>query len=183
MYKRVQTDRDRIQFDEIWEQVWKEKGFNLEYSERSDQFIFQNEQGTPTGSMEIKRYTPDIEIYYPFSKHICISDFPNAIYEIDKVSILKESRRKRGLDSMILFLRDYTHLYGVKYFVALIEPSFYIAIRMLYRLPLQKLHDKFFYKGDMVIPILIDAEDIVLNESKYPLLRTIPKFQYGLDMI
>ena len=183
MYKQVKTIEERKQFNSIWERVWKEKGYEFEYFEDAQQFMFQNQQGIFTGSIEIKPYSSYIETLYPFSHHIDISEFTHNIREIDKVSILKESRKKSGLDSMILFLRDYAHLHGVKYYIALIEPSFYLALRMLYRLPFKKLSSKFYYKGDMVIPVIIDAEEVLLQESKYPLFRTVAKFQYALDRI
>lgn len=183
MFKPVETEKDQQQFDGIWTAVWREKGYELEYSEHVlERYVAVAPDGTCAGTAEIKPYSLNdsaINQIAPFATHPKITGFPGRVAEIDKMAILPEYRGK-----LIAYLLSASvhcaEQYGCRYFVSLLEPVFFRALRISYHVPMEKIGEKIFYKGDDVIPVIFDMEHIYSNKSDYEWLVPAPSLNKDL---
>lgn len=164
MINVVNTAKLKTAFDAIWETCWAEKGFEFEENPYADYFVYE-EAGVNCGAFQLCDLTKlpldDDSIYLT---HPTVRDNLHQVVEIDKLSILKTYRGNAILPQLLLFMADYAMEHKKRYFVALCEPILYIALRRMYNVPMEKLGDPFFYKGDNVVPILID---IVKGKSQF----------------
>lgn len=170
MFKRVETDWELARFNDIWTTVWKEKGYELEYSDEVlERYVAIAGDGTIAGTAEIKPYRLNgsaINRVAPFARHPKIADNPGQIAEIDKMAVLPQYRGK--LVSDLLSSAVYcAERYRFRYFVSLLEPVFFRALRISYRVPMEKIGEKTYYKGDDVIPVIFEMEEIYTHKSKY----------------
>lgn len=170
MFKRVENEIELAMFNFIWMTVWREKGFEFEFSPQPlDRYVVATPDGQYIGSAEFKPYTPgegQINSIASFHRHPCIAADPLKVAEIDKIAILKEFRGSyisELLSSLVYFARQR----GIHYYVSLLEPVFYRALRITFHVPMVKAGEKSFYKGDYVIPIIIDAKQVYTNPDKY----------------
>ena len=146
-------------FNEIWTSVWNEKGFELEFSHESDKFLFKNRHHEYAGTIEFKQLVASETWHIPVIRdHPFIEANIQDVVEIDKVAIKAGSRRKDKIIEQILTqIVNYSLSHDVKGIVALLEPKFYLALRMVYKVPITKIGNKFEYKGDLVVPALLDC--------------------------
>jgi hypothetical protein len=170
MHTTVSTTEQQQQFNQIWEQCWKEEGFEFEYSENAEQFLFLQKE-SPVGCVEIKPYNPTIDATFPFSQAKSLKNALDKTYEIDKLSILKACRGKGMLEQILNFLVDFSIEKDVSYFVALMNPKLYWSLKVLYRLPIQKAGHSFHYKGDKVVPIILNVRQASKQLDRYTWLK------------
>ncbi|REK52978.1 MAG: hypothetical protein C6W55_14595 [Thermobacillus sp.] len=86
--------------------------------------------------------------------------------EIDKYAALPEHRGKY-VDDLVAAAVLVAREHGIRWFVTLLEPLFCRAIKILYHPPMTPLGPKTFYKGDDVIPVVMDVRDVVAHPEKY----------------
>lgn len=170
MFKRVENELELAMFNGIWTTVWMEKGFELEFSENTlERFVIVTEEGHYVGTSEIKPYcltSSSINDAGPFQTHPKIIEAGDAVAEIDKIALLRSYRGRHISDllSSAVYIAEKLQL---KYFVSLLEPKFMRALRISYQVPLEKVGEKVFYKGDDVIPVLFDMEKMYRNKNSY----------------
>ncbi|OME80732.1 hypothetical protein BK120_18825 [Paenibacillus sp. FSL A5-0031] len=170
MFKRVENELELAMFNGIWTTVWMEKGFELEFSEHTlERFVIVTEEGHYVGTSEIKPYSltsSSINDAGPFQTHPKIIEAGDAVAEIDKIALLRSYRGRHISDllSSAVYIAEKLQL---KYFVSLLEPKFMRALRISYQVPLEKVGEKVFYKGDDVIPVLFDMEKMYRNKNSY----------------
>ena len=93
-----------------------------------------------------------------YLSHPIVKENRQQVIEIDKLSILKSYRGTAILPQLLFFMGTYALKRHRCYFVALCEPNLFIALKREYHVPVEEIGTPFFYKGDNVIPILIDIK-------------------------
>ncbi|WP_445491221.1 hypothetical protein [Niallia sp. 03133] len=174
MYIKVDSLALLNDFNQIWMECWLEKGYGLENStDPTDRYIITDSTNQKVGTIEFRPYTLEptnnINTVFPFHQIESIKSNPKAVIEIDKVAILKQFRGK-NLDRLLSVFVHYSEYYDVSYCVVLLERLFYKALKTVYKIPLEPVSNKIYYKGDYVIPAIIYPNEIHQNKEKYPWL-------------
>ncbi|EGW37858.1 hypothetical protein [Desulfosporosinus sp. OT] len=159
MYKVTDEKELRI-FNSIWTTVWKEKGYETEgeHSDDSTKFIIYSGY-KPSGTVEFKSYNKQSPInqVFPFFQ-LCADLKIGNVVEVDKMAILKEYRRTPDFGKLILLVFDYFMNEDIKYGIALIEPKLFRLLHMATGKAIQPVGSKLFYKGDYVVPVILNGE-------------------------
>lgn len=175
MFKQVENELELAIFNGIWSTVWREKGYELEFADRVlDRFIIRTEEGNYVGTSEVKPYdvTNPINKVAPFHLHPKVAEAAGAVAEIDKIALLSSYRGKGTLLSSILSSAVYcAEMRKFRYFVSLLEPIFLRALKITFKVPLERVGEKVFYKGDDVIPVLFHMEEMYHNKQRYDWLN------------
>ena len=95
------------------------------------------------------------------------------IVEIDKIALTKAFRGE-NIDKVLYIISNYTKHNNFRYGIGLMEPIFYKAMKIFYKIPITQLSKKVFYKGDWVIPVLIDCEYTHKNPGEF---KSLGKFE------
>ncbi len=170
MFKRVENELELAMFNGIWTTVWMEKGYELEFSDQAlERIVVVTQEGHYVGTSEIKPYSPErsaINSAFAFSEHPLVQNAGQAIAEIDKMALLKPYRGKfiSDLLTSAVYVAERLH---IRYFVSLLEPVFLRALQITFKVPLAKLGDKRFYKGDYIVPVLFDMAHMYENKQLY----------------
>ena len=94
--------------------------------------------------------------------------------------MLKEHRGP-NLVRLISTLVLYSAKHQVDYYVCLLEPVFLRALRISFRIPMRVIGEKFYYKGDYVVPTIIYCGHVRDHASDYPWISlnipSVTKFQ------
>ncbi len=172
MFKPVENELELAMFNGIWTTVWMEKGYELEFSEQAlERFVVMTEEGHYVGTSEIKPYCRSssfINEVAPFMENPKVIEADGAIAEIDKIALLRSYRGSGNMISSILSSAVYyAERQRTKYFVSVLEPVFLRALQITFKVPLEKVGEKVFYKGDSVIPVLFHMEQIYMNKHQY----------------
>ncbi|MFC5699829.1 GNAT family N-acetyltransferase [Cohnella faecalis] len=180
MYKRVIGPQDQSQFDSIWQEAWLEKGFELEPSNEESHRLLILDDETAVGTVEFKRYIPgyaSIDQVAPFQASILLRESPDAVMEVDKVAILKAHRGKH-IGKMLTAMTLFAEQEGIRYFVSLLDPVFYRALKVSFRIPIDCVsEDRPYYKGARVVPAILHVHDVYGNKERYPWL--VPSHEFG----
>ncbi|PLT32128.1 GNAT family N-acetyltransferase [Bacillus sp. V5-8f] len=169
MIKKVNSTVELNVFNSIWLQCWEEKGYEAEFSEHVfGRYLVSNSAGEHIGVFEFKKLTHSlIDEEFPFTSFAFIKDNIEKTLELDKLSILPSYRGGKVLSEMLTHMIKVAVENDISYFIALIEPKLYLALKRFYKAPIQKLGDVFFYKGDNVVPISIDLKLVINNIENY----------------
>lgn len=174
MFKRVENTRETALFNDIWTSVWKEKGYELEYSQCSlARYLIVTPEGDHIGTAEINIFdkkNSSVMHVTALPKHILAAADKGLVAEIDKIALLKSFRGHYISDllSSIVFFAD-KHDY--RYFVSLLEPVFYRALRVSFQIPMEKIGNETYYKGDYVVPVLFDTQQMYQRMSSFNWLK------------
>ncbi|WP_438347769.1 GNAT family N-acetyltransferase [Paenibacillus sp. FA6] len=170
MFKRVENELELARYHSIWTTVWLEKGFELEFSEEVlERFVIVTSDGDYVGTSEIKPYSIHesmINEAAPFATHPKLIQAEGAVAEIDKMAVLK-SYRGNFIADLLSAAVHYGEKNRLRYYVALLEPVFLRALRITFQVPFEKIGGKVFYKGDHVVPVIIDLEEVCNNKEQY----------------
>lgn len=171
MYIKVDSLALLNDFNQIWMECWLEKGYGLEFGNvPTDRYIITDSDDQKIGTIEFKQYNLDpnnnINTVFPFQQIECIQQDPNAVIEIDKVAILKQHRGK-NLERLIRLFTEYTEEHHIDYCVVLLERVFFKALKNVYKIPLEAVSEKIYYKGDYVVPSIIYSKEVYQNKEKY----------------
>ncbi|BFH60591.1 MULTISPECIES: hypothetical protein [Paenibacillus] len=172
MFKRVENELELAMFNGIWTTVWLEKGFELEFSEKVlERYVVVTDEGHYVGTTEIKPYGSESPINdaAPFVRHPKIINAVGAVAEIDKMALLR-TYRGHFISDLLSALVEFGERNKLKYFVTLLEPVLLRALRITFQVPLEKVSHKVFYKGDYVVPAIVDAEEVYTHKERYPWL-------------
>jgi len=170
MFKRVENEIELARFHSIWTTVWLEKGFELEFTEQVlERIVILTKDGDYVGTTEIKPYSIHesmINEAAPFAKHPKLIQAEGAVAEIDKMAMLRQYRGDFIADllSAVVYYGEESRL---RYYVALLEPVFLRALRITFQIPFEKVGGKVYYKGDHVVPVIIDLEEVYNNKEQY----------------
>jgi len=177
MYRQVETAHDLVQFNQVWETVWREKGYELEYSGSViARYIVTTPDGQVVGTSEIKPYVlgqSTIDEIAPFAEHPSLIANPDSIGEIDKFALLHPFRGLRYSGELVSTAFHCCLTFNLKYCVTLLEPVFCRALRVSFKIPMHQIAEKTYYKGDYVIPIVFDLEQFKQHMHHYDWL-TMP---------
>ncbi|WP_036719549.1 hypothetical protein [Paenibacillus harenae] len=174
MFKRVENGIETALFNDIWTTVWKEKGYELEYSEQPlAQYVIVTTDGNYIGTAEINRFCPNKSPLLQTTKlpmHILAAAEEGLVAEIDKIALLKPYRGRYLSDllSSIIYFADRHHY---RYFVSLLEPVFFRALRVSFHIPMEKLGGEYYYKGDYVVPVLFETNQMYVNMPMFHWLK------------
>lgn len=170
MLKRVETEQDLAYYNFIWMTAWREKGYEFEFASRVlDRYVVVTPEGHYIGTAEYKPFRPDsgsFESVADIGRMPVLTEDRQKVAEIDKFALLPEYRGKYVNDlvsSVLLVAREH----GIRYFVTLLEPLFYRALRLSFRAPMTLLGPKTFYKGDYVLPVVIDVKEILARPDRF----------------
>ncbi|WP_338554323.1 GNAT family N-acetyltransferase [Paenibacillus sp. KS-LC4] len=170
MFKRVENELELAMFNGVWTTVWREKGFDLEFSAHAlERLMVVTEEGHYVGTAELKPYSAASTINETgfFQEHPELILAQGETAEIDKIALLKPYRGQQYISELLSSLIYTAEERQIKYFVSLLEPVFSRALRVTFKLPLDKLGEKVFYKGDYVVPMIFNVEQIYANKQKY----------------
>lgn len=170
MYKRVENDIEQTMFHFIWMTAWREKGYEFEFSQDVlERYLVITPDMEYVGSIEFKPYSPlqsEVNEVAPYHSHPFVLTNPSRVAEVDKVALLPEYRGKyvaELLTAAVHFARDG----GYDYFVSLLEPIFYRALRITFKVPMSKAGREVYYKGGNVIPVLFHMKEMVSNPERF----------------
>ncbi|PZT54248.1 GNAT family N-acetyltransferase [Paenibacillus silvae] len=172
MFKSVENELEYAMFNGIWTTVWTEKGFELEFSEKFlERYVVITEEGHYVGSIEIKPYTPEslINEIGPFWEHPLIKEDVSRVAEIDKLAILSTFRGRYVAD-LLSAIVHYAEMKQISYYVMLLEPVLMRALRISYHVPIEKVAGRVFYKGEDVIPSIVNAREVYTHKERFPWL-------------
>ncbi|MDR9855813.1 hypothetical protein RJP21_19545 [Paenibacillus sp. VCA1] len=175
MFKRVENELELAMFNGIWTTVWLEKGFELEFSEQAlERYVVVTDEGHYVGTAEIKPYGNDSPINEAaaFDHHPKIISAAGAVAEIDKMALLS-TYRGHFISDLLSALVEFAESNKLKYYVTLLEPVLLRALRITFQVPVEKVSNRIFYKGDYVIPTIVDAEEVYTSKERYPWLRSV----------
>lgn len=163
MYKTVESEVELALFNGIWTTVWREQGYELEFSEEvMERSVIYTEKGEAVGTSELKRYYDDerssINRVAPFASHPWVVRAQGKVGESDKIALLSSYRGQGAYTDYVLSsICASAAKYNIECMVSLLEPIFMRALSILYKVPMQKLGGKIFYKGDYVVPAVMDV--------------------------
>lgn len=170
MYKLVRSSQELQVFDGIWTKAWEEKGFELEFSERvMDRVLVYDEQNMPVGTVEIKPYFPGksmLDQVAPFDKIPLLHTCRDSLGEVDKVALQREYRGK-NINRLLLTMMLYAEQHGIQYYVSLLDPILYRALRISFHLPMDRVGKRVYYKGADVVPVIIRAREIYEHKEEF----------------
>lgn len=171
MYIKVDSFALLNDFNQIWMECWLEKGYGLEnWDGPTDRYLITDLHTQKVGTIEFKPYNLDpannINTVYPFHEIECIKNNENSVVEIDKVAILKQFRGK-NLDRLLSLFVYYSEKNRINYCLVLLERVFYKALKNVYKVPLDPVSERIYYKGDYVIPAIIYPKEIYQNKERY----------------
>ncbi|CAG9607781.1 hypothetical protein [Pseudoneobacillus rhizosphaerae] len=177
MYIKVDSVALLNHFNQIWMECWLEKGYFLENENSlTDRYIITDIEERKVGTIEFKPYSLDpknnINTVFPFHELESIVKETDSVIEIDKVAILKEFRGK-NLDRLLSLFVHYTEDHDINYCVVLLERIFYKALKNVYKIPLEAVGEKIYYKGDYVIPAIVCPKEIYQNKKDYKWIVSI----------
>ncbi|ANY65967.1 hypothetical protein BBD42_05450 [Paenibacillus sp. BIHB 4019] len=170
MFKRVENELELAMFNGVWTTVWREKGFDLEFSAQAlERLMIVTMEGHYVGTAEIKPYSAASTINEAgiFQEHPELICAQGKIAEIDKIALLKPYRGQQYISELLSSLVYTAEERQIKYYVSLLEPVFLRALRVTFKVPLERLGEKVFYKGDYVVPMVLNVEQIYSNKQKY----------------
>ncbi|RJE90928.1 hypothetical protein D3P07_02265 [Paenibacillus sp. 1011MAR3C5] len=173
MIIRVENERERSQFDNLWMEVWDEKGFEHEKTVGDAYLLYVG--GKPAGTAEFAPYDPqgadELHRVFDFSGIDCIRRHHRQVFVIDKFAIAKEFRSSSALDLLMYNLFDYAETRQKLFAIALLDPLLYRLIRFHYHFRVEKVGDRTSYKGAEVIPVLIDSNYFLNRKWDYAWYR------------
>lgn len=172
MFKSVENELEFAMFNGIWTTVWTEKGFELEFSEEFlERYVVVTEEGHYVGSIEIKPYGEEslMNEIGPFLEHPLIQAEMGNIAEIDKLAILS-TFRGRYVTDLLSAIVHYAEMNQISYYAMLLEPVLMRALRISYHVPVQKIGGRVFYKGEDVIPAIVNAREVYTHKEQFPWL-------------
>ncbi|WP_242318974.1 hypothetical protein [Bacillus cereus group sp. BfR-BA-01349] len=174
MIVQVKTNQQIEKFNQIWMESWKEKGFEIEVSESYlSQFLFKKgDEFVATIEFKSIENSSIIDLLPLGSLGEELQFNINRTIEVDKLSIQKDSRKKGLLSLILSFLIDFAINNNVTYYVGLLEPNLYAALKNYFEFPLVRLSKDLWYKGDYVVPIKLDITDMTNNIFKYNWYRS-----------
>ena len=135
-------------------------------------------------TLELKPFSgPDAEVNatFPFWNYPFIRNNLHRVYEVDKLSILKEYRGRGTLNGIFFTMLLHALCNNSKYYVALIDPYLYEAVVQRFKIPIEQLGEKVFYKGEYAIPMVIGVEYFLENNFVKNLMPE-PK-EYGIGSL
>ena len=179
MITRVESDQELAYFHYIWMTAWREKGYAFEFAEDVlDRYLVIGPDGSFVGTSEYRVFHPETSAFAGVIGLQGTSDLKlnhTEVAEIDKFAILPEYRGKIVKEliwSGILVARER----GIRYFVSLLDPLFYRALRIGYRAPITIVGPKTFYNGDYVLPVIIDIDKMAANPAKFGIAEPAAPF-------
>lgn len=185
MYKKVENELELAIFNGIWTTVWSEKGYELEFSDTVlERNIISTVAGDYVGTSEIKPYYGDdrseINKLAPFSNHPWVQSSNYIGVEIDKIAVLKSYRTDGNHISQILSsVIHSTKPLNIKYGVTLLEPIFRRALKITFKIPMEIVGEKIYYKGDYVVPTIIDLSYIANHLDQFSWYKAPKEVQYN----
>ncbi|WP_211093616.1 hypothetical protein [Cohnella fermenti] len=174
MIRKVQNEMEAALFNFVWMTVWREKNFEFEFSSHClSRYLSVTPNGEAAGTAEFKPYFPEdnrLDRIAPFSLHPWVAQDPAKVAEIDKIAFLKEHRGPY-LAELLTLIVGYCRANGYHYLVSLLEPVFYRALRITFKVPMDKAGKPQYYKGDTVIPVVFDMKAMYEHPGDYDWLR------------
>lgn len=169
MFRQVFTENEKKIFISLWEEACIEKGYEMEpFNPDSSLYLILNSKDNPIGTLECIPYLRRLEDeLFCFQLLDLVKRDPSKVFIIDKVCLTK---KERGANIRKVFdaIYNYSKLNNYSYGIALLEPNFYRSLKIFYKLPINRVtKEKLFYKGDYVVPSIIDIEMVRGNFMKY----------------
>lgn len=163
MYKQVNSSKGVQQFHQIKEIVWNEKGFEMEYAkEGSDIYVMFTENGEAGGTVEFTPYAKISEFMKNLFKDV-LEDERN-VMELDSVAVLPHARGTLGREIICLMV-DYAEKHEYSHVVAIFDPTFFKSLKNSYHFDIKQVKDPLYYKGDYVIPAILNVKDMYQNKQ------------------
>lgn len=176
----VSDSQDLYIFNSILSDVYSKNGYDFDVVqswEKSSLYLILSSSRDPlevVGTVEVKPYFPNISVIersFPFSNNQILQGDGLNIAEIGRVTIIESHQSSGAFDNLLSTLAQHTQSYGIDFYVALMDRRLYRALLMSYGIPVTALGEKRFYKGHVVIPVLIDVRFAMSNSENYKWLK------------
>lgn len=172
MYKIVKTKEQYDEFCKMFKETFVKEKYETElFNGEAIRILVENKYGKYGGTLELVPYKPGtgyttVEDMFDFSNLEVLKDVDtNKIYEIDKLSVLESERKNGTLDNIMGTLMNAAYDLDIHYFIALINPLLFRAIRVNYGAPVQKAGKLIQTKDYSIQPMYIDMKFLIENNS------------------
>jgi len=145
MYHLIKNQQEMNQFNAIFKECFVEKGYETEtFQGKALRYLIHNKYGKNAGTLELIPYAPKsglttIEDMFAFSTLPQLKEISHdRVYEIDKLAVLETERKNGTLDNMMGTIFRVAKEMNIDMYVALINPMLFRAVKMVYRMPIEK---------------------------------------------
>ncbi|RCW42572.1 hypothetical protein [Paenibacillus prosopidis] len=174
MFKPVENPIETALFNDIWTTVWKEKGYEIEFSKDAlARYVVLTPDGNYIGTAEINLFNKSrsaVSNLTKLQKYILDAAEEGMVAEIDKIALIKPFRGSY-ISDLLSSIIYFAELHHYRYFLSLLEPVFYRALRVSFHIPMEKLSQETYYKGDYVVPVLFDTQQMYANWPMFHWLK------------
>ncbi|PLT32532.1 hypothetical protein [Bacillus sp. V5-8f] len=171
IYKKVQGEEDFEIFYNTLMPSWIEMNYVLECVLGDvTRYIVYNNLKQPIGTAEAIPYKPNGESYldqfFPFKDLEIVKQNYKYIVEAEGLTIHPKFRGKHNLDRLLYTLVEHCRINNIKYAVALINPSLYVLLKRMYKIPIEKVGNEYI-SNFTAYPIIIDAQYMYKNIHQF----------------
>lgn len=175
--KTLKTKKDFLFVDsmekkEVFERLYGEmcidKNANkLDIHEDAECYLILDDNGDSIGTVEFLKYNPkvysNIEQYYEFSEDKKVKEMlkqDKVIYELGKISILKNEQRKGHLIKVLNCIIEHQKENQVNDYFCSINPELLLILSWQYRVKLEKLDEEKNDNGHRFVPVIVSEKVI-----------------------
>lgn len=176
MFKRVETIKELNTARILHRLIFEEKNFVVEeINPKAIQYMFYDGD-LAIGLVEFVPYQPEtfttVENDFAFSDIADIQLHKGTTWEVDKLGLLPEYRKKGYMNAIIDCLAYHAVVYGATRYVALLDALFFRMLQITYRkYPIKKVGKTFTVTGEKSksVPVIVDMEksiQIYMRDNK-----------------
>ncbi|MDD9310736.1 hypothetical protein PUS82_05385 [Cytobacillus firmus] len=176
MFKKVETTKELNTARHLHRVIFEEKNFVVEeINPEAIQYLFY-EEDKAIGLVEFIPYHPEIfttiENDFAFSEINDIQCHQGTTWEVDKLGLFPEYRKKGYMNAIIDCLAYHAVVYGATRYVALLDALFFRMLQIAYRkYPIKKVGKTFTVTGEKSksVPVIVDMEksiQIYMRDNK-----------------
>jgi len=172
LFRQANNKEDLKLHDEISRKSWE---WEYEVYDRNDilKFLLLDENGIEVGTFDLIPYNPSLEgsvEHVRSFKHIPqIKNNMGYVYEISKLTILKEHRNKVNQLRFVLAIMEACKQIGARYAITLTKRAVYVLMSRFLKIPCERVYDEFYYEKDdaKLIGVVIETQKAFHAEEFY----------------
>ena len=183
MYEIVNSKKQQKDFEQTWEYFCKKNNwFNDPYTKSGIRYLIKNPQKRKNtiGTIELVPYSPTnpestVERHHSFANYEEITAHQGRVWEIDKLCLHKDYHRQGYFIHIIDVLYTHALEHKPKYYIGLMEKKFFRMVRIVYGVRVIQRSEELVYDKSILVPIMLDIESIIRNETKLAELLSLQK--------
>jgi hypothetical protein len=174
MYVFVDNNEEREEFMNLWEQIAKERKYQVTttLTENSEAFILKDKTNISVGTIEfvpcdvnhlVKNDLIDIS-----KENRIIQNLKNS-YQVRKMGVKKEFASKAILLDLLKLAAMHAKNNEVRFYVSYLEQRHYDKLTEKFKFRIEKIGEEVMFGKKKLVPSLIDVEDAIQNTQGYPI--------------